>query len=77
MESGSGECEILDVVRQAQRAGTSMRRNNLPAQLTSFIGREREIDDLKRCVSRRRACSRSPGPEVAGRHGLPFSLRRI
>ena len=40
--------------RIAPQAGQSGSRHNLPAQVTSFIGRDRELSDLSRMIARHR-----------------------
>ena len=51
--------------------------NNLPAQLTSFIGREREMADVKELARRARRCSRSPAPAARARRGFRCKSPRI
>jgi hypothetical protein len=46
----------------------SIHRHNLPAPVTAFIGREREIGRWHGCLAGL-ACSPLPGPAAAGRPG--------
>ena len=40
----------------AAAKGADRRRTNLPQVLTSFVGREREIAEIKQTIAGRRAC---------------------
>ena len=51
-------------------------RTNLPAPVTSFVGREREIEQHRRAARAQRGWSRSSAPAAPARRGSPREARR-